>query len=465
MTSLTADPGSFRDPLNRVFVTEDAVVRAYRADAVDDLDALTSSSFFRTAIERGDLVATEQIESADVPGDWDAFVEHERVPVITYPYEWTFSMLREAALLQLRLTREALADGLITKDATPYNIQFVGTRPVFIDIGSFEQYQPGDPWYGYRQFCQLFLNPLLLRARMDVPFQPWLRGSLSGIDPSVMASLLPLSQRFRRGTFTHVTLHARAERKHADSDRDVGAELKRAGFGAAIIDAQLRNLTKVVDRLTWDRQQSTWSDYSDRAHYSDTDLATKEEFVRGVLSARPCSLVWDLGANDGRFSRIAAEHSDTVLAVDSDALVVDHLFQRLRDQDGPGQITPLVMDLIDSSPPLGWRSQERSSFYGRTTPDVVLALALVHHLAIPGTVPPEQVVTWLAELAAAAVVVEVPHRDDPMVKRLLRTKRAGVFDHYRLEVFDTLFRDRFVVRDEVVLPSGTRTLYHLSPSA
>lgn len=464
MTRLAADPGSFRDPLNRVFVTDEAVVRAYRADAVADLEALTSSAFFTAAVERGDLVATQRVESADVPGTWDAYVEHERVPVITYPYEWTFSMLREAALLQLRLTREALADGLITKDATPYNIQFVGTRPVFIDVGSFEEYQPGDPWYGYRQFCQLFLNPLLLRTRLDVPFQPWLRGSLSGIDPSVMASLLPFTQRFRRGTFTHVTLHARSERKHADSDRDVSAELKRAGFGSAIIDAQLGNLIKVVERMTWERERSTWSDYSDRSHYSDVDLKAKERFVLDVVAARPRDLVWDLGANDGRFSSIAAEHSETVLAVDSDALVVDRLFQRLLRQDGNDRITPLVMDLIDSSPPLGWRSQERSSFYGRTSPDVVLALALVHHLAIPGTVPPEQIVEWFTELSTE-VVVEVPHRDDPMVQRLLRTKRSGVFDHYRLETFDALFRERFVVRDELVLPSGARTLYHLAPLA
>ena len=190
-------------------------------------------------------------------------------------------MLRDAARLQLALTREALADKLITKDASAFNIQFVGTKPVFIDIGSFERARRGEPWAGYRQFCELFLNPLYVQALRDVPFQPLLRGRLDGITPGVAAALIGRSGRFRKGVFTHVRLHARAERKYADADRerDVRAELKRAGFGPALIDAQLRNLQRALDRLSWKQRGSTWSEYGERGHYTDRDLEAKSSFV------------------------------------------------------------------------------------------------------------------------------------------------------------------------------------------
>lgn len=370
-------------------------------------------------------------------------------------------MLQDAALLQLQLAREALADGLICKDATPYNVQFVGSRPTFIDVGSFERLQPGQPWVGYQQFCELFLNPLLLQARTNVSFQPWLRGSVGGISPRDLAPLLGRRNRWRRGAFTHVALHARAQRRHAANDRDVPGEMRRAGFGPAIIDAQMKNLTKAVERLRWRQSDSTWSGYSERSHYSDTDLELKEQFVAEVCGRVPRKLVVDLGANDGRFSRIAASSSERVVAVDSDDLVIDRLYRTLRAEQNE-TILPLTMDLIDSSPSLGWRGRERPAFFDRTRPDVVLALAVVHHMAIPGTVPPAEIVDWLADMGAE-LVLEVPHSDDPMVEALIRRKRSGVFDHYGLEAFETRLRQRMDVQREVLLPGGTRTLFHAAP--
>ena len=438
------------------------MVRGYRADAVDDLDALLSSDFFANATADGRLVGSERIDVPEaIAGDWAAALQHERLGLISFPYEWSFSMLQDAALLQLRLARDALADGLICKDATPYNVQFVGSKPVFIDVGSFERLQPGQPWVGYQQFCELFLNPLLLQARTNVSFQPWLRGSVGGISPQDLAPLLSRRNRWRRGTFTHVTLHARAQRRHAANDRDVQGEMRRAGFGPAIIDAQLKNLTKSVERLRWKQSDSTWSGYSERGHYSDTDLELKEAFVAEVCSRAPRQLVVDLGANDGHFSRIAARSADAVIAVDADDLVTDRLYRTLRSE-GNEQILPLTMDLVDSSPSLGWRGRERPAFFERTRPDVVLALAVVHHMAIPGTVPPPEIVDWLADMGAE-LVLEVPHADDPMVEALIRRKRAGVFAHYGLEAFETRLRERMDVRRNDLLPGGTRTLFHAVP--
>jgi hypothetical protein len=457
--TIRPDGGSFRDPLSRVFVGDDGVWRGLTAEALEDFDALAESSFFAAALERGDIVATERVDdTAVVPGDWAGVLRHDPIRVLSYPYEWSFEMLRDAARLQLALTREALADKLITKDASAFNIQFVGAKPVFIDVGSFERLRPGEPWAGYRQFCELFLNPLYVQALRDVPFQPLLRGRLDGITPGVAAALIGGSGRFRKGVFTHVRLHARAERRYADADRerDVRAELKRAGFGPALIDAQLRNLQRALDGLSWRQHDSTWSDYGERGHYSDSDLEAKSAVV--AAAARQPGIVLDLGANDGRFSRIAVDAgASAAIAVDADQLVVDRLYRQLR-AEGERRILPLVVDLADPSPAIGWRGSERPSFLDRMRPDLVLCLAVVHHLALTNNVPLDEIVALLAGFGAA-VVAEFPHRDDPMTRRLLARKRSGLFDGYDTANWESALQRRFVIEQRVELPSATRTIY------
>ncbi len=466
-----ADPGSFRDPTSRVFATADGVWRGLSEEALADFEALAATEFFRSALDRGDLVGTELVtgDAPDLPGDWAGVLRHERIDVRSYPYEWPFEMLRDAARLQLTLTRGALAEKLITKDASAYNILFRGTKPVFIDVGSFERLRGGEPWPGYRQFCEHYLNPLLLQAVRDVPFQPLLRGNVHGIAPGLAAELLRGSRRRQKGTFTHVRLHARAERRYADTDRerDVRSDLKRAGFGPGLIDAQLRNLQKAIEALRWPRhakQTTAWSTYTERSHYTDQDLAAKEAFVRSAIGAPEAPrLVLDLGANDGRFSRLAIEAgAASVVAVDSDHVVVDRLYRDLR-QEGEERILPLVIDLSNPSPGLGWRNRERPAFVDRVRPDLVLCLAVVHHLALTNTVPLDEVVAFLADFAAP-VVVEFPHRDDVMAARLLARKRSGLFDAYDLAPWEEALERRFTVTAKSTLPSGTRTLYRAEPT-
>ena len=464
MATPTTDPGSFRDPASRVFVDHSCVWRALSKEALADYEALAATRFFADALTRGDIVHTELVEDAPVPGEWAGVLRHERIDVLSYPYEWPFEMLRDAARLQLALSRQALAEGVITKDASSYNVQFVGSKPVFIDVGSFERLRRSEPWPGYRQFCELFLNPLLIQQVLDLPFQPLLRGHLDGILPSQAAALLEGRGRLQKGVFTHVKLHARAERKYADADRerDVRAELKRAGFGPRLIDAQLHNLEKAIEDLDRKTSASTWSGYGDRAHYTDRDLAAKEEFVAAAVQAEAPGIVLDLGANDGRFSRLAAgSGAGYVVAVDSDELVVDRLYRELR-REGDQRILPLVIDVADPSPALGWRTCERAAFVERVRPELVLCLAVVHHLALTNTVPFDEIVAFLADFGAP-LVVEFPHRDDPMAARLLARKRPGLFDGYDQPQWGHALAARFDVDDRQDLPSGTRTLYRCRP--
>jgi hypothetical protein len=457
-----ADPGSFRDPRNRVFVADNAVYRALDTTAADEVRAVLGSPFFDAARRRDAVVATEWCPVPPMEDDaqhWAAWLRHDRIPVISYPYEWTFSMLRDAALLQLRLLADALADGFVCKDATPYNVQFVGSHPTFIDIGSFEAYRPGDPWFGYRQFCQLYLYPLLLTAYRDLPFHPWLRGAVDGITPLEAQRLLGGWKRNWKGLATHVWLHARLERRLADSQDDVQQRVRSAGFSKKLIEANVSKLTRLIEGLSWGPDASEWSEYSDRAHYTDHALAAKEHFVSQVAADAAAHHVWDVGANDGRFSHLVARHADHVLAIDADHLVVDQLYRRLRDA-GDRRILPLMVNLADPSPATGWQATERQPLWVRSQPDLVVYLAVVHHLAITHHVPLPAFLDAAAE-RSPRLVIEFPDRNDPMVQRLLAGKQEGLHADYDLENFEALVAERFEVVARESLPGGTRTLFDL----
>jgi SAM-dependent methyltransferase len=387
-------------------------------------------------------------------------LHHERIPFVSYPYEWTFSMLKDAALLQLDLLLAALDHDLVLKDSTPYNVQFQGARPLFVDVGSFERMREGEPWVGYRQFCMLYLYPLLLQALKEVPFQPWLRGSIDGITPAQMRALLSLRDRFRRGLFANVFLHARLEARYADRAAEVHREVRRV-FKKELFVVNVRKMRKLVQRLSWDPPEGVWTAYGANNSYTDDDARRKDEFVRRVATEQRWGLVWDIGANNGRYSRIAAEGARTVVAIDADQGPVELLYRDLR-QEGDERILTLAMNLADPSPGLGWRGLERRSLPDRGKPDLVLALALVHHVAIGANVPIREFVDWLASLGAA-LVIEFPTREDPMVQKLLAPKRDGLHPDYERGYFERTLGEAFEVERSERLESGTRVLYFARP--
>lgn len=465
------DGASFRDRTARVFLRNNQVFRALTASGLSDWKFAESLSCVRTGMQQGRIVTTKIVlDSVLLPEssaseEFCCILQHDRVPLISYAYEWSFSMLRDAALLQLSLMSDALKEDAILKDATPYNIQFRGTNPVLIDTPSLVRLRPGRPWDGYRQFCQMFLFPLMLQAYRGVDFQPWLRGQLSGISPAQMAGLLSFRDLLRRGVPTHVWLHSRLTRTdHCESSstarQAVPESMQRAGFQKELIQSNIRGLYKLVSGLRWSPSGSLWADYDQQAAPVQLDSTAKETFVRTVLETRHWGHIWDVGCNLGRYSRLASSRADLVVAMDSDHLTIDHLYCSLR-KERYENIVPLVMNLADPSPCQGWLCTERSQLHQRTQPELVLCLAVIHHLVIRENLLLDDVVRWLAGLRAT-LIIEFVDRTDTQVKSLL-ANRDDQFSDYSLKRFQDLMAQKFTVLQQITLPSQTRTLFLAEP--
>lgn len=468
--TLNYDSGSYRDRDGRVFVDRGGgICRALSSRAWTEWEAVRQTEFFRQAVIDQRIVPTESLADVESLGElqgfasgtgpWAGGLRHAVVPFISYPFEWSFGMLQDAAVLHLELLEQALDEDVTLKDGTAYNVQWVGVRPQFIDVASFERLQAGQAWSGYRQFCQTFLYPLMLQAYKNIPFQPWLRGCLEGITPRDCWNLMSFRDFFRRGVPTHVWLHATLQSSRAVEDTDTPRALMASGFRKDLIRANISGLQRLIRGLRWKSSHSTWSDYASGNQYSPADQIAKENFVRYAVQTQRWGLVWDIGCNTGSYSRIAAENCDYVVALDADSLTVERLYQSLKTEQRPNRapILPLYNNLVDPSAGLGWRGRERKSLADRGQPELTLCLALIHHLVISHGVPLRELLEWLAELRTS-LVIEFVSKADPMVQKLLRGRR-DIYTDYEPDIFLKHLSELFEVVRSQPLAAGTRTLY------
>lgn len=460
-----ADSGSFRDRDGRVYHHQGRVLRGLSATALENYRQLQEKSFYQKLVKSGKVIATRELPveenplPASVREQWSGFLEHEPVPVISYAYEWTFSMFKAAASLQLHLVERAISNGFTVKDATPYNVQFVDRKPVFIDIPSFEPLKEGEPWSGYRQFCEMFLFPLLLQSYKNCDFQPFMRASIDGVSVQKAAALFGFRDRFRKGVMSHVWLQAKLDRRYGGSSENIRSSLKSAGFNRELILVNVRKMQKLIKKLEWQATGSEWGDYSEFHNYSDADHVRKEDFIREAVTLAKPSTVWDIGCNTGQFSRIAASLCEQVVATDIDHVAVERLYL---NKDTPANILPLVQNVADPSPNWGWRNTERGDLQSRSKPDLVLCLALIHHVVITANIPLAEFVDWLAGLADKLVIEYVSRRDDK-VKTLLRNKEDKYRD-YSCENLQANLKRYFVIRQQIELNNGDRTLFFCEKS-
>lgn len=462
MNNLSAlvNPGSFRDRDGRVYHYQQRIFRGLSAAALESYRQLQEKPFYKKLAESGKVIGTRELEAEDNPltdelkAQWAGFLEHDPVPVISYPYEWTFSMLKAAASLQLHLVERAVSNGFSLKDATPYNIQFVNRKPVFIDIPSFEPLQEGEPWAGYRQFCEMFLFPLFLQAYKGCNFQPFMRSGINGVDVQAAASMFGFRDRFRKGVMSHVWLQSKLDRRYGGSSENVRSNLKSAGFNRELILANVRKMQKLVKKLQWEASGSEWGDYTEFHNYSDDDHVLKEEFIRRAIVNEQPAVVWDIGCNTGQFSRIAAAECKQVVSTDIDHVAVEKLFL---NPATPDNILPLVQNIADPSPNWGWRNRERTDLQTRSKPDMVLCLALIHHVVITANIPLAEFIDWLAGLTDKLVIEYVSRKDDK-VETLLRNKEDKYQDYSR-ESLEASLKRHFEIRQQQQVNNGDRTLY------
>jgi hypothetical protein len=453
---------SYRDPSGFVYTRDGTLYRQVNRVFQDRFQAFLDSGLY-TELEERRLLVAHQPASLGLAASPDAaaVLEPERVEFVSYPYEWSFGQLKDAALLTLELQERALARGFTLRDASAYNVQFVRGQPLFIDTLSFEPREEGAPWAGYRQFCEHFLVPLALMSRVDVGLAALLRAHLEGIPLELGSRLLPRRTWLRPGLLFHVHLHAMAQRRYADrgvaeSPRAGGT---RRGVTASAAQGLVRSLRSAVEALDWRPAGTEWADYTQDNNYSAGASRSKREAVLGFLRGIDPATAWDLGANTGEYSRAAREVVPQVVAFDLDPAAVERNYRRMKAEGETG-ILPLLLDLTNPSPALGWAHHERLSLEERGPADVLLALAVVHHLAIGHNLPLERVAGFFARLGRSLVVEFVP-KSDSQVQRLLRD-RPDIFPEYTREGFEAAFRGWFRIEGAVPVAESERILYRMT---
>jgi ribosomal protein L11 methylase PrmA len=440
MSGRRAAPSSFRDPSGFVYFEDGRPYRHVNPAYRGDYEAVRDSGLFAALHREGLLVAHEEREQ-----DGGLVLAPEKVPLVTYPYEWCFGQLKDAAFLTLEVQLRALEHGMVLRDASAYNVQFLRGRPVFIDTLSFGPYVAGEPWAAYRQFCQHFLAPLALVAFVDVELGRMCREFLDGVPIQLASKLLPLKARTNIGLGLHIHSHAKAYATAPTSP--VSAKMsKQAMLG--LVDS----LVATVRSLSLRPDRSTWSDYYETSDYTEKAMESKRAIVREALATAMPATVWDIGANTGEFSRIASEVAGDVVAWDLDPLAVQRHYAEVKSS-ARKNVLPLVVDLANPSPALGWAHRERDAFVDRSDADLVMALALIHHLAIGNNVPLLRIAEFLAQLAPRLLVEYVP-KEDRQVQRLLAFRR-DVFEGYSLSGFESAFGQQYsLVKSWQIADSG-----------
>lgn len=446
---------SFRDPAGFIFRDENGtILRQVNQDGKSDYDTLMDSGLYEVLSNKGFLISHEEVENKN--SEAYKTIKPDLLPFISYPYEWTFSQLKDAALLTLYTQKAAIAKDVCLKDASAYNVQFVNGKPVFIDTLSFEKYVEGEPWVAYKQFCQHFLAPLALAAYKDVRCLQLLKNYIDGIPLDLASSLLPRKSKLKLSLTTHIHWHAKSQKKHA-ADTEVKAKASKGKVSRLAMKGLIDNLISAVKGLKWKPDNTEWGEYYTFTNYSDTNFDRKKELVSSYIDKSSPKSLWDLGANDGTFSSIGASKGIHTVAFDIDPIAVEKNYRRVRKEGIP--MLPLQQDLTNPTPAIGWAHTERDSLQMRGKADTVMALALIHHIAISNNVPLERIAEYLSKLCNHLIIEFVP-KEDSQVKILLAT-REDIFPQYNLNGFEQAFSQYFDVVEKDQVGDSHRTLYLL----
>ena len=444
---------SFRDPSGFLFYEDGKLLRQVNASYQQDYDFLMRCGLYDKLIKAGMLIPHTKIEGHPGINNYAyKIIEPEKINFISYPYEWSFSQLKDAALLTLQIQRTALEFGMTLKDASAFNLQFYKGEPVFIDTLSFEIYREGMPWEAYRQFCQHFLAPLSLMSRTDIRLNQLLKIYLDGIPLDLASKLLPFSTWFNFSLLIHLHLHAKAQKRYENK----GSAAKNIKITKTNLLAMTQGLISGIKNLQINKQATEWGRYYTFTNYSEKSFKHKKEIVARITGEIHPKIVWDLGANTGEFTKIAASAGANCIAFDIDPLAVDRHYRDIR-QNKIENTLPLILDLTNPSPSIGWNNKERMGFKSRDLPDTIFALAIIHHLAISNNLPFGKIARFLRKLSENLVIEFIP-KTDSQVQRLL-TSRKDIFNNYNEETFIREFETFYTIQFKEKIVDSERIIF------
>lgn len=455
-------PSSFRDRSGYVYSDGKNIIRTINEIFKNHWEFGKASGLLDKLVEKDSLIPFSECDP--LQGSWKT-LQVERVPFISYPYEWSFSQLKDAALLTLDLQKEAILHGMIIKDASAFNVQFLGTSAKFIDLLSFEKWENGTPWKAYKQFCTHFLAPLALTSYTDIQCGSMSRLWIDGIPLSIACALLPNRTFFSPRLLLHLHLHAKMQKKHS-SQQQSAKDASKVKVSAETLKGITKSLNNTIKNLKLKQNNTEWANYYEDTNYSRPATEAKLNFIDQVASelCREVKLPMaiDLGANTGLFSRCLSPYFEKIIAPDIDPCAVDNHYTNLK-KDGISNILPLVIDLSNVSPALGWGCSERDSFDSRCNANFITALALIHHLVITAGIPLYLISDYISSLLSlnGTLLIEFVPKEDSQVKRMLLS-REDVFDDYNIDGFKKVFSTNFIIEKIFPIPETERTLFVLS---
>ena len=453
MQSSKALESSFRDPSGFVFIKNGIIFRQVNLNYKENYEFLKNSGLYQSLVNDNFLVSHEEISTKSPNPEIEyRVIKPENVHFISYPYEWSFSQLKNAALTMLKIQRKSLDYGMSLKDCSAYNIQFVNCKPKLIDTLSFEIYREGRPWIAYRQFCQHFLSPLALMSLKDIRLNQLLRIYIDGVPLDLASSLLPLNSYLKPSLLSHIHLHSTSQKYF--SKRHINKEKKL--FSRSSLIRLTENLESIVNKLHWTPEGTEWANYYEQTNYLANSFNFKKEAVNKFLNMVNPKSVWDLGANIGVFSRIASDKGINTLSIDTDPAAVEkNYLECLKNNENA--ILPLVIDLTNPSPSIGWNNHERISLIERGPADTVFALALIHHLAITNNVPIDRIAKFFSQICDT-LIIEFISKNDSQVQNLLLS-REDIFTNYTKYAFENDFKKYYNIIDSIRIINSERFLY------
>ena len=446
---------SFRDPSGFLFSDGNILYRQVNNSYKKEFEHFIESGLYDELVKKELLISHEEVDvNSSEPEKLYKIIKPKMINFISYPYEWSFNQLKDAALVTIEIQKIALDYGMTLKDASAYNVQFFNGKAIFIDTLSFELYEEGQIWKGYKQFCQHFLAPLALMSHRDIRLNQLLRIYLDGIPLDLTAELLPMRTKSMFSLLAHIHTHSKNQKNYEEKN----LEIKNKNFSKTKFIGIIESLHSAIQKQNWDLEKTEWGNYYSDTNYSDTAIQDKKEIISNLIEKNDPKEVWDIGGNIGLFSRIASDKGIPTVCFDNDPLAIEKNYLEIK-QKNEKNILPILLDLTNPSTDIGWQNNERDSFLKRGPAELVMALALVHHIAISNNVPLELIAEFFSRFTKKLIIEFVP-KSDTQVKRLLAT-REDVFFEYDKKNFEKQFEKFFNILDQKEIKESERTIYYM----